>query len=232
MFAFPLHPTATAPVSFFDLMAACQSGPGAAACAAAAPARKNASAASKKAPSPPPAPAPKPAPKPAKAVDMLAQATADGWTYSLDLPGRSREGYDLEVVAATDAAGAPRLVITAPEVPADKGKRARPAIHIAFDLERDADVHSIAANAADGELVISVKKTEPVRPVKIKIAVGAGAGGDGLVEEAAVEAAPAAPVAAPAADDEDGSWVEDDDDGEGSAKGGVPASGAVLEEAT
>lgn len=226
MFAFPVNP------NFFDLanaMAAAAAGcpPGATACATAG-ARKHNAPSTKKAPSPAPKPAPSPAPKPAP-VDVVAVETADGWAYSIDVPGRPlRSAVDIEVVASTDA-GPPRLVITAPSVPGGAGKRARGALHIAFDLERDADAHSVAANADDGELVITVRKLEPVKPVKIKVAIGGGT-------MAATEEA-AAPVTAPADADnnnnnEDGSWVDDDDDddNDGSAKGGAPKkTGAVLE---
>lgn len=225
MFAFPVNPT----YPFFDLanaMAAAAAGcpPGATACATAG--RKPNSASSKKAPSTKPAPAPAPTPKSAP-VDVVAVETDAGWAYSIDLPGRplATGNVDIEVVASTDG-GAPHLVITAPSVPGGGGKRSRGALHIAFDLERDADAHSVAANAADGELVISVRRLEPVKPVKIKVAIGGGAAS--TEEAVAPVAAPADGDAAANNDDEDGSWVDDDDDG--SAKGGAPKkSGVVLE---
>lgn len=232
---FAAFPMAIGPNNMLDLAtaiaqaAACPPGAAAAAaCGKRAAVRK-----------PSPAPAAKPKPAAPAAVpahlDVLALATPTGWTYSLDLPGRDGAAVDVEVAASSDAGGAPRVLLTAPAVAAAGGRRARPELHIGFDLERDADVHTVRAEARDGELVIAVARVEAAAPLKIKVAVatpgvdgartaGAAAPPDGAVVEGR------APAAAAAADDDDGSWVEDGTDGEGSAKGGAPKKGgAVLE---
>lgn len=231
MYAFPFAAPMAPHPAFADLAAAL-AGCGAVPASTSATARARSRAAP--APAPPKKTAaepPKPAPATPAVADVAAVTTPTGWAYSIELPGRPLPSLDVEVIASSDG-GPARVVVTAPRVEGGAGRRARPGVRVGFDLEKDADPHSVRADGADGELVLCVDRVEPAAPVKIKVAIAGAAANKEARPAPPAPPAPAAP--APVDDDEDGSWASDDDEEEeeaGSSKkgGGAPKSGAVLE---